>query len=104
MTPLEDRSSKHTAGECARDIVRRALDAADNGNHAGEVAVIAMANWAGMKAALRETRTDLVVLRGNVAHAANSEPRWEGMSDLVRQWIDRIDAALRLATEPTNER
>lgn len=51
--------------------------------------------------ALKETRIDLVILQGNVADAAKTSSKWEGMSDRARLWIDRIDAALRAA--PTTE-
>lgn len=44
--------------------------------------------------ALRETRTDLVILRGNIAHAARQEPRWDGMPEMVGEWVGRIDQAL----------
>ncbi len=44
--------------------------------------------------ALTETRTDLVILQGNVADAARTDSRWEGMYERVGSWIKRIDAAL----------
>lgn len=51
-----------------------------------------------LRAALEETRIDLVILRGNVAQEARLNCRWEGMADLVREWIARIDGALAGST------
>lgn len=47
-----------------------------------------------LEEALSETRTDLVILQGAVAHAARTDSRWEGMYKRVGSWIKRIDAAL----------
>ncbi|NKE77573.1 hypothetical protein [Ochrobactrum sp. MC-1LL] len=47
-----------------------------------------------LEEALSETRTDLVILQGTVAHAAKTDSRWEGMYERVGSWIKRIDAAL----------
>lgn len=51
-----------------------------------------------LREALAETRTDLSILKGNIANAAKSDARWDGMPDVVQRWIDRNDAALK---EPT---
>lgn len=51
--------------------------------------------------ALKETRIDLVILQGNVADAAKTNSNWEEMPARIREWIDRIDAALHAA--PTTE-
>lgn len=48
-----------------------------------------------MREALRETRTDLSILRGNIADAEKTQPRWKGMPDEVGKWIARIEAALQ---------
>lgn len=47
-----------------------------------------------LRALLRETRIDLVVLRGNVWDAGKRDPAWRGMPAVVDSWIARIDAAL----------
>ncbi|KAB2761720.1 hypothetical protein F9L00_12740 [Brucella anthropi] len=47
-----------------------------------------------LEEALTETRIDLVILQGNVADAAKTDSRWEGMHERVGSWIKRIDAAL----------
>ncbi len=47
-----------------------------------------------LEESLSETRTDLVILQGTVAHAAKTDRRWEGMYERVGSWIKRIDATL----------
>jgi hypothetical protein len=89
--------------DAARNRVRAALYAADNANHQGEVVVMAMASVGELTEALRETRTELVILRCNIADAEITQPRWAGMTDCVRDWIARIDAALSKATGQSTE-
>jgi len=89
VQPLEDI---HAPGGLCRwtDVataigeVRRALSALDP-SAARELA---------LEEALSETRTDLVILQGNVADAAKTDSRWEGMYERVGSWIKRIDDAL----------
>lgn len=47
--------------------------------------------------ALRETKKDLVFLRGNVIDAAKVCSKWEGMAELIDAWIRRNDAAIAKA-------
>lgn len=52
------------------------------------------AEIARLKEALGETRTDLVILEGSAHETSKTNHRWEGMTDSIRGWINRIDAAL----------
>lgn len=70
-------------------IAREALQAAIH-----FIAQPSAARELALEEALTETRTDLVILQGNVVDAARTDSRWEGMYDRVGSWIKRIDAAL----------
>jgi hypothetical protein len=51
---------------------------------------------------LAETNKDLAVLRGNVFDAAKTNLKFEGMSDLIDQLIERNKAAIAKATGANN--
>lgn len=59
--------------EAARALVRSALTAADNGNHAGERAVLAMAAWGEMLGLLKSASCRLAEVERNTYHEAEHD-------------------------------
>ena len=48
---------------------------------------------------LKETIIDLKILKNQVIDSARTMYLWEGMSELIQQWIDRKEQLIKEATE-----
>lgn len=56
-----------------------------------------------LKAALKEARTDLMIVANNALSAAKTDPRWEGVYERLQIPIAKADAALSKAEGQSNE-
>lgn len=48
---------------------------------------------------LKETVTDLKILRGNILESLKKDHQWEGMVEIVDKWISRKEQLLKKATD-----
>lgn len=48
---------------------------------------------------IKESITDLKILKTNILQSAKLDNKWDGFAELVQQWIDRKEQVLKEATE-----
>ena len=48
---------------------------------------------------LQDTIDDLKILKANILDASKTNNRWEGMANVIQNWIDRKQELVKSATE-----